>query len=61
MRDWIITVMSVAISLVALSLMSLFSLRVRNYRYIDRYLIGVTIFTVIATVIILSAYYEVKQ
>jgi hypothetical protein len=60
MRDWIITILSVSVSLMALSLMALFFTKVRNHPYVNRYLVIVTIYTAIATIGILAVWNGMK-
>lgn len=60
MRDWIIVGLSASVSMLALSLMALFFTKVRNHPYTNRYLVVVTIYTVVATIGILAVWHGMK-
>jgi len=61
MRDTIIIAASFVILAIAMTLLAFFSSRVKNHRYANAYLVSVTILAVIASIIAIIAYYEVKQ
>ncbi|HEX3640624.1 MAG TPA: hypothetical protein VHV10_04985 [Ktedonobacteraceae bacterium] len=60
MRDEIILALAGSLVLAALSMLALFSPKVQSYKYINQCLVAMIVYIIIATFVMVYAWYTVK-